>query len=204
MTDPKTIPTEVFLLPAASAVEKDGSFTNTERMIQWHDRAVLPPGDCRSDSWFAYDLGKRLKELYNDSPLERDASLRHLTWNYDGGDLRIEGRTRHREGAAGDQRFITSASGGNCAGRLSSPAMARPPAGAGCIAEFSQRRGRTGARSKGNQLRGTSVYGDWSWTWPENRRILYNRASADPQGPALVGTEEARVVGRSGATVDRP
>ena len=48
VTDPKAIPTEVFLLPAASVVEKDGSFTNTERMIQWHDRAILPPGDCRA------------------------------------------------------------------------------------------------------------------------------------------------------------
>ena len=67
-TDPKTIPTEIFLLPAASVIEKDGSFTNTERMIQWHDRAISPPGDCRSDAWFAYDLGKRLKALYKDSP----------------------------------------------------------------------------------------------------------------------------------------
>jgi len=93
VTDPKAIPTEVFLLPAASVVEKDGSFTNTERMIQWHDRAILPPGDCRSDAWFAYDLGKRLKALYNDSPLERDAPLRHLTWDYDGGNWGYAGET---------------------------------------------------------------------------------------------------------------
>src|SRR5262249_5136012 len=70
----------------------------------WHDRAILPPGDCRSDAWFAYDLGKRLKALYKDSTLKRDAPLRNLTWDYDGRDLGIEGEARYREGAPGDQR----------------------------------------------------------------------------------------------------
>src|SRR5712692_539369 len=142
VTDPKAIPTEVFLLPAASVVEKDGSFTNTERMIQWHDRAILPPGDCRSDAWFAYDLGKRLKALYKDSPLERDAPLRHLTWDYDSA---ISGSRANPipSRCSGRSTGIILASGGNCAGRPSSPAMARPPAGAGCIAVFSRRSGRT-------------------------------------------------------------
>jgi formate dehydrogenase major subunit len=179
--DPKAIPTEVFLLPAASAVEKDGSFTNTERMIQWHDRAVLPPGDCRSDSWFVYDLGKRLKELYNDSPLERDASLRHLTWDYDSGDLGIEGEPD-------TEKVLREINGYHLGERrqLRGPAELASDGSTACgcwlycgifPADTTNR-----ARSKGNQLRGTSVYGDWSWTWPENRRILYNRASADPQG----------------------
>ena len=181
VTDPKAIPTEVFLLPAASAVEKDGSFTNTERMIQWHDRAVLPPGDCRSDSWFVYDLGKRLKELYNDSPLERDASLRHLTWDYDSGDLGIEGEPD-------TEKVLREINGYHLGERrqLRGPAELASDGSTACgcwlycgifPADTTNR-----ARSKGNQLRGTSVYGDWSWTWPENRRILYNRASADPQG----------------------
>jgi formate dehydrogenase major subunit len=181
VTDPKAIPTEVFLLPAASAVEKDGSFTNTERMIQWHDRAVPPPGDCRSDAWFAYDLGKRLKELYRDSPLERDASLRHLTWNYDGADLRIEGEPD-------TEKVLREINGYHLGERrqLRGPAELASDGSTACgcwlyCGIFPEERTNR-ARSKGNQLRGTSVYGDWSWTWPENRRILYNRASADPQG----------------------
>src|SRR5437899_4833909 len=80
--DPKTVPTEIFFLPAASVIEKSGSFTNTERMLQWHDRAVPPPGDCRSDAWFVYDLGRRLKALYRDSTDPRDAPIRHLAWDY--------------------------------------------------------------------------------------------------------------------------
>ena len=52
------IGTEVFFMPAAAYVEKDGSFTNTQRLLQWHNKAVEPPGDCRSDLHFAYHLGR--------------------------------------------------------------------------------------------------------------------------------------------------
>ena len=59
--DPETIGTEVFFVPAAASAEKDGTFTNTQRLLQWHEKAVDPPDDCRSDAGFVYDLGKRLK-----------------------------------------------------------------------------------------------------------------------------------------------
>ena len=81
--DPKTIKTEVFFFPAASASEKDGCFTNTQRLIQWHDKAVDPPDDCRSDTWFVYHLGKRLKRLYAGSEKDRDQGLLNLTWDYE-------------------------------------------------------------------------------------------------------------------------
>ena len=61
------IGTEVFFFPAATHVEKDGSFTQTQRVAQWHHAAVDPPGDARSELHFIYHLGKRLKELYADS-----------------------------------------------------------------------------------------------------------------------------------------
>src|ERR1051326_6802605 len=48
--DPKSIKTEVFFLPAASSPEKEGSLTNTQRLLQWHDKAIDPPRDCRSRS----------------------------------------------------------------------------------------------------------------------------------------------------------
>ena len=57
----------VFFFPAANIVEKEGTLTNTQRLIQWHDQAIDPQGDCRSDLWFLYNLGKRLKALYKDS-----------------------------------------------------------------------------------------------------------------------------------------
>ena len=56
------IETEVFLFPAAGHAEKDGTFTNTQRLLQWHEKAVDPPGDARSEPWFIYHLGRRLKE----------------------------------------------------------------------------------------------------------------------------------------------
>jgi len=76
------IKTEVFFFPAATHTEKDGSFTNTQRLLQWHHKAIEPPGDCRSDLWFAYHLGKRLKKLYAGSSLDRDRGIQALTWDY--------------------------------------------------------------------------------------------------------------------------
>ena len=56
------IGTEVFFLPAASHVEKDGSFTQTQRLLQWHHKAVEPPEDCRSDLHFFFHLGRKIRE----------------------------------------------------------------------------------------------------------------------------------------------
>ncbi len=58
------IGTEVFFLPAAAHTEKNGSFTNTQRMLQWHHEAVPPAGDARSDLWFTYHLGRRIREIF--------------------------------------------------------------------------------------------------------------------------------------------
>src|SRR5438093_4405650 len=76
------IPTEVFFLPAATHVEKDGSFTNTQRLLQWHFKAVEPEGDCRSDLWFAYHLGRKVREKLAGSEEARDRPLLDLTWGY--------------------------------------------------------------------------------------------------------------------------
>src|SRR5579863_2365380 len=81
--DPSKIKTEVFFLPAAASTEKEGSFTNTGRLLQWRDKAVDPPDDARSDLWFVYHIGKRLKELYAGSQEPKDRPLQALTWDYD-------------------------------------------------------------------------------------------------------------------------
>ena len=78
----ETIATEVFFLPPASHVEKSGTFTQTQRMLQWHHKAVEPPGDCRSELQFFYDLGKRLRAKLAGSTDERDRPLLDLTWDY--------------------------------------------------------------------------------------------------------------------------
>src|SRR6185437_11037972 len=76
------IKTEVFFLPAAAHVEKNGSFTNTQRMLQWHFKAVEPRDDCRSDLWFTYHLGRRIREKLRDSHDPRDRAILALDWQY--------------------------------------------------------------------------------------------------------------------------
>jgi formate dehydrogenase major subunit len=74
--------TEVFFLPAAAHTEKDGTFTNTQRMLQWHHKAVEPPGDARSDLWFTYHLGRRIRARLAGSTDEMDRPVLDLTWDY--------------------------------------------------------------------------------------------------------------------------
>src|SRR4029079_7777286 len=81
------IATEVFFLPAAAHTEKDGSFTNTQRLLQWHHAAVEPRDDVRSDAWFVYPLGRRIREKLAHSIDEKDVPVRDLTW-----DLPTKGR----------------------------------------------------------------------------------------------------------------
>src|SRR5690606_38530973 len=76
------IETEVFFFPAAAHAEKDGCFTNTQRLLQWHEKAVEAPGDARSEAWFVYHLGRRLKGRAAGSRELRHAALNALTWSY--------------------------------------------------------------------------------------------------------------------------
>ena len=88
------------MFPAASHVEKEGTFTQTQRMLQWREKAVEPPGDARSELWFFYHLGRILREKLAGSTDERDRPLLDLAWDYamDGDEPSARGR------AAADQR----------------------------------------------------------------------------------------------------
>ncbi|HEX9479442.1 MAG TPA: molybdopterin-dependent oxidoreductase, partial [Methylomirabilota bacterium] len=79
---PKDVKTEVFFLPAAPAAEKDGSLTNTMRLIQWHERAVKPPGDVTSDAEFFVSLAKRLQKMYAGSKKDRDQGFLAASFQY--------------------------------------------------------------------------------------------------------------------------
>ncbi|KUJ64055.1 hypothetical protein ACZ90_62515 [Streptomyces albus subsp. albus] len=72
----------MFFFPAASHTEKSGSFTNTNRWLQWHHAAVEPQGDARRDLWFIYPLGRRVKERLASSTDPMDDAVRDLTWDY--------------------------------------------------------------------------------------------------------------------------
>src|SRR5437764_12627918 len=79
---PEDIETEIFFFPAAGHAEKEGAFTNTQRLLQWRNKAVDPPGDARSEGWFMHQLALRLiaKPKASDDPI--DEPLRALDWWY--------------------------------------------------------------------------------------------------------------------------
>jgi formate dehydrogenase major subunit len=178
---PAEIATEVFLLPAAGHAEKDGTFTNTQRLLQWHEKAVEPPGDCTSETWFVYHLGRRLKERVRRSRRRRDQPLLALTWDYPlHGPRRepvveeiakeIHGRRLPGEGESDGSElvggFTDLAADGSTA--------------CGCWIYSGLFAGGVN-RPRQRQSRDALGHG-WGFAWPADRRILYNRCSARPDG----------------------
>jgi len=173
------IGTEVFFLPAAAHTEKDGSFTNTQRMLQWHHKAVEPPGDCRSELTFLAHLGQLLRERLAGSTLERDAPLRNLTWEYarSGREPDTEAVLKEING-----RHLSGEKAGTPLSSFTEMKADGSTAG-GCWIYTGVYAGgvNQAARRKPGQEQ-SWVAPEWGWAWPMNRRILYNRASADPEG----------------------
>jgi formate dehydrogenase major subunit len=176
------IGTEVFVLPAAAHVEKDGSFTNTQRLLQWHDKALDPPGDARSDLAFIYDLGKRIRSRVADAgaggtTAERDRPVLDLTWDYpeegEHGEPSASAILAELNGYGADGAPLSSFTQLADDGSTSCGSWIH----AGCFAGGVNQTARR--RPWGEQ---SWVAPDWGWAWPANRRILYNRASADPDG----------------------
>jgi formate dehydrogenase major subunit len=171
------IQTEVFLMPAASHIEKEGSFTQTQRLVQWRDKALDPPGEARSDLWFIYHLFKRVRRHYEGSTNDRDWPILNLTWDYgedepdahavlreingyvvDTGEPVPGFEQLERDGSTACGCWIYSgvyAGGRNLARRREPGDISRP---------------------------GGWVSPHWGWAWPADRRMLYSRASADPEG----------------------
>jgi formate dehydrogenase major subunit len=173
---PEEIGTEVFFLPAAAHTEKDGSFTNTQRLLQWHHKAVEPPGDARSDLWFYYHLGKLLRRRVSGSQRDRDRPLQHLTWDYP-----EEGPLAEPSAEA----VLAEINGTGPDGPLSAYTELADDGSTtcGCWIYCGVRAGgvNQAARRKPGEDQ-SWVAPEWGWAWPANRRILYNRASADPRG----------------------
>jgi formate dehydrogenase major subunit len=181
---PADIKTEVFLFPTAGPGEKEGTFTNTQRLLQFHDKAVDPPGDTRSDLWFLYHLGRRLKDLYRESTDPRDQGLRNLTWDYLPEQPDPEYRVRDEPSAekvlmevngytVGDHKQVADYE------RLKDDGSTA--CGVWIYSGVFPARGQNMARRR-NRTPGNYVDPGWGFAWPGNRRILYNRASSDPAG----------------------
>jgi formate dehydrogenase major subunit len=182
---PADIKTEIFFFPSSQVAETEGTFTNTQRMLQFHFKAAEAPGDCRTDVWFTYQLGKRLKKMYAGSSERRDEGFKNLMFDYesdDDGDRRrgepdvkkllkeINGYYsddpgRHVGSFAElkDDGSTSSASWIYC-GMFPAPDRNLP------ASRLADPPGQPGAHL------------GWGFAWPANRRLIYNRASADLQG----------------------
>jgi formate dehydrogenase major subunit len=179
--DPRNIKTEVFLLPAAFSYEKEGTVTNSGRWVQYRWKAVDPPGDAKSDLWIADRLFKAIRKKYEAGGKFPDPIL-NMVWNYDhaGEDepdiakvaLELNGYTVADGKALSTFGALTDDGKTACgcwiyAGYWAVDADLKV---VGC-----KRRSRV-------DQSGLGLYPKWSFAWPVNRRIVYNRCAADPAG----------------------
>ena len=182
---PQDIKTEVFFFPAAQVAETEGTFTNTQRMLQSHFKAAEAPGDCRTDVWFTYQLGKRLKKLYLNSEAYRDQGFKNLTFDYESDDPKekeygepdvkkllkemngyySDDPNKHVEGFAA----LKDDGSTSCASWIYSGVLPAPDK------NLAANKQPDPPGQRGAEL-------NWGYAWPANRRLLYNRASADPAG----------------------
>ncbi len=192
---PEEIKTEVFFFPAAGHAEKEGAFTNTQRLLQWREKAVNPPGDCRSEGWFMHHLALRLiaKAKQSNDPI--DEPLRALDWWYPEDEHRepkmesvlaeINGwQTEPQPGADGVLFGGVDREGRPHHGPQLNGFPDLKDDGSttcGCWI-YSGVFGRDGV-NKANARKPTDYLGHgWGFSWPSDRRIIYNRASARPDG----------------------
>ncbi len=197
---PSEIQTEVFQLPAASSVEKEGSITNSSRLAQWRYKAIEPIGESKPDSEIMNELYFRVKKLYRKGG-KFPAPILNLTWDYGekGPDGRIKKIDIHRVakeingyyledlfdkkadppkqlGKKGQlmTNFVTLQADGttSCGNWIYSGSYTEKD---DKIINMMARRGK-------DDPTGLGLYPGWAWCWPVNRKIIYNRASVDLQG----------------------
>ncbi len=189
------IKTEVFLFPSAQVAEMEGTFTNTQRLLQFHEKAADPPGDARSDAWFTHQLALRLKKLYQNSTNPRDQGFKNLVWDfdYDPGtypkNTRIQGEPdvlkiwREINGFKTDTKELLTTfndlkddGSTTCASWIYCGAYPKE----GDLRPRSRQPDPIDPQTGRYQNGGANL--NWGWSWPANRRIMYNRASARPDG----------------------
>jgi formate dehydrogenase major subunit len=192
-TKPSDVKTEVFFLPMAPAAEKDGSLTNTMRLIQWHDAAVRPPGDVTTDADFFCRLANRLKKMYAGSKKERDKGLLAASFTYgekpDHPDMvqvlkeingyateditDKDGKVVYKKGQPLNTfAHLTDDGKTNSGCWIYTGVTVEGPDGK-LINKAASRKPATKEDYLGH---------GWGFAWPANRRIIYNRASADLAG----------------------
>ena len=173
---PETIGTEVFLFPACGTAEKAGTFTNTQRLLQFREKAIDGPGDNRSDLWFVYHLGRMLKAKAASDDRPRNTGLKALTWDYptegphDEPD--VESVLKEINGwSLPDRKQLGHIKDFKNDGSTASGAWIY----CGVFPDANRNRAR---EHDPKDLLGHG----WGFSWPNDCRIIYNRASARPDG----------------------
>jgi formate dehydrogenase major subunit len=199
--NPKDIQTEVFLLPAASSVEKEGSISNSGRWAQWRYKAIDPIGQARPDSDIMNELYFRVKSLYQKQGGKFPAPIVNLTWNYgeNGPNGKVKKINIHNIAKEINGYYLEDVydksvkppkllgkKGNLCASFVHLQADGTTSCGNWIYSQsYTQKEGKIinmMSRRGKNDPTGLGMFPEWSWAWPVNRRIIYNRASVDPNG----------------------
>ena len=185
---PAEIQTEVFQLPTSCFAEENGSLVNSARWLQWHWKAANAPGEAKADIWIMSGIYHRLRALYAKDGGAFPDPILHLTWNYtDPVDPNPEEIAKELNGRAlADLKDATGQVTKKAGQQLDGFAELRDDGStmSGCwiFAGSWTEKGNQMARRDAADPRDQGITPGWAWAWPANRRILYNRASADPAG----------------------
>jgi formate dehydrogenase major subunit len=172
----KKIPTTVYRLPGAGFAEKDGTFVNSARWLQWKNIALPPPGEAKLDQEILARIFLGVRELYRKDGGRFPDPVLNLTWNYTNPAnpslAEVAREINGRDLTSGQQLpgfgLLKDDGTTSCGNWIFCGSW--PEAG-----PMMQRRGT-------EDPSGLGVYPNWAWSWPANRRVLYNRASCDPAG----------------------
>jgi formate dehydrogenase major subunit len=174
--DPKKIKTEVFQLPCAASMEKEGSISNSGRWSQWRYKASNPPGEARPDGDIMHGLFKKVRALYEKGKGAFPDPILSTKWDYEtNGHFDVHKVAKEINGYdLSTGKLMGSFAGLKDDGTTSS--------GNWLYCASYTEAGNMAARRKKTDLTGLGLYPEWSWCWPVNRRIIYNRASVDLDG----------------------
>jgi formate dehydrogenase major subunit len=186
--DPAKVQTEVFMLPATCFAEDDGSLTNSNRALHWHEKGADAPGEAKTDIVILADLFLRIRALYQKDGGKVPEPILNTAWEYKNPkEPAPEELLKELNGRAlTDLKDATGKVTRPAGQQLSSFAELKDDGSTmaacwiytGCYTSA----GNITARRDNSDPSGKGVHPNWGFAWPANRRILYNRASADPQG----------------------
>jgi formate dehydrogenase major subunit len=184
----KTINTTVYRLACAGFAEKDGSMTNSARWLKWKNAAVPPPGECRLDQDIVAQIFLKVRELYQTQGGKFPDPILNLTWSYTNaqhpalGELTKELNGKALTDLTDPKTQVIIKRGQQLPGFAWLKDDGTTSCGnwiySGCWTEAGNQLIRRGTEDPSGQ----GIYQNWGWSWPANRRVLYNRASCDPSG----------------------